>query len=165
MPTPHKHAAVIKAWADGAEIEVREPGGPWRKPLENPLWFTDREYRVKPKPHKWQKEIDAFYVEKKTIQCRKVGTSTWNTWTWDPGTFEDSSRRPDWRFDDSIFEFRIKPEPVACYGRVTMNDVEERQGFGLTFSFPYGKTATKGGQDNLKLTFEDGVLVAAEVLK
>ena len=46
----HKHAELIKAWADGAEIEF------WSKGLEKwvadlkPDWLTCCEYRVKPKP-------------------------------------------------------------------------------------------------------------------
>ena len=46
----HKHAELIKAWADGAEIEF------WSKGLEKwvadlkPDWLTVCEYRVKPKP-------------------------------------------------------------------------------------------------------------------
>ena len=46
----HKHAELIKAWADGAEIEF------WSKSSEKwvadlkPDWLTCCEYRVKPKP-------------------------------------------------------------------------------------------------------------------
>lgn len=48
---PHKHADIIKSWADGAEIEVRYPdeGNLWRA-CPNPLWSTVHEYRVKPTP-------------------------------------------------------------------------------------------------------------------
>lgn len=48
---PHKHAEIIKAWADGAEIDVRYPneGNLWRD-CPNPLWSTAHEYRVKPIP-------------------------------------------------------------------------------------------------------------------
>jgi hypothetical protein len=45
---PHKHAEVIKAWADGAEIEHNLGGNsPW-KATKDPMWYTDSEYRVKP---------------------------------------------------------------------------------------------------------------------
>lgn len=46
---PHKHAEVIKAWADGAEIEYRDPkdGEPWEL-VVNPCWIPEFEYRVKP---------------------------------------------------------------------------------------------------------------------
>lgn len=53
MNTPHKHAELIKAWADGAEIEVYNwfvEG--WLK-VENPVWMEDKEYRVKPQKPKW----------------------------------------------------------------------------------------------------------------
>lgn len=47
---PHKHAEVIKAWADGAEIEYRDPSGgdPWEL-IPDPHWIPEFEYRVKPK--------------------------------------------------------------------------------------------------------------------
>lgn len=48
MPTPHKHAEVIKAWADGQEIEYCQ-GGKWFESLV-PTWREEREYRIKPKP-------------------------------------------------------------------------------------------------------------------
>jgi len=46
---PHKHAALIKAWVDGAEIEY------WNITLKQwryvsiPGWLLDTEYRIKPK--------------------------------------------------------------------------------------------------------------------
>ena len=53
MSTPHKHAAVIKAWADGATIECKPLSPPihlnWIKVVSStPEWRTDWEYRVKP---------------------------------------------------------------------------------------------------------------------
>ena len=44
----HKHAAEIIAWANGATIEGRSPGGEWK--LTVPNWYLYCEYRVKPKP-------------------------------------------------------------------------------------------------------------------
>ena len=49
---PHKHAKLIKAWADGALIEY------WSKTTKqwtdveavNPYWRETTEYRIKPKP-------------------------------------------------------------------------------------------------------------------
>jgi hypothetical protein len=52
MNKPHKHAELIKAWADGAEIEVNCPKNGWVS-VSNPYWSDDREqseYRIKPKP-------------------------------------------------------------------------------------------------------------------
>ena len=42
MKTPHVHATIIKAWADGAQIEVRVNDA---KP-----WYPEDQYRVKPEP-------------------------------------------------------------------------------------------------------------------
>ena len=47
---PHKHAAIIKAWADGAEIQWRDIfDGKWFD-VESPTWKKDIEYRIKPEP-------------------------------------------------------------------------------------------------------------------
>ena len=52
MNKPHKHAELIKQWADGAEIECycRFTSRWFYKP--NPNWSESLEYRVKPKV-KW----------------------------------------------------------------------------------------------------------------
>ena len=53
--TPHKHADVIKAWADGASVQVRIPdSGRYSDKWEDipkhkiPRWEEMLEYRVKP---------------------------------------------------------------------------------------------------------------------
>lgn len=44
---PRKHSELIKAWADGAEIEGYEPGtGKWI-PISTPSWRKDADYRIK----------------------------------------------------------------------------------------------------------------------
>ena len=59
MKKPHKHAALIKEWADNPSIQIEcrpPPEGryqpEWRDLLseENPLWFETLEYRKKPSP-------------------------------------------------------------------------------------------------------------------
>lgn len=45
---PHKHAAVIKAWADGATIEYRCTLSPTWGVIDEPAFQKDVEYRVKP---------------------------------------------------------------------------------------------------------------------
>jgi hypothetical protein len=50
---PRKHAALIKAWADGAIIQFKEVayGREWENCLNNkPEWHEGTEYRVKPTP-------------------------------------------------------------------------------------------------------------------
>lgn len=46
--TPHKHAALIKAWADGAEVEQRyDETFKWAQ-VSCPSWHIDKQYRLKP---------------------------------------------------------------------------------------------------------------------
>jgi hypothetical protein len=48
MSVPHKHAEIIKAWADGYQVEAYNPErDSWISVVE-PGWFNDIEYRVKP---------------------------------------------------------------------------------------------------------------------
>lgn len=59
---PHIHADTIKAWADGAEIELKVgPGSNWQ-PTNKPAWVDCYEYRVKPTPVPlWAVAHDAFF--------------------------------------------------------------------------------------------------------
>jgi hypothetical protein len=72
---PHKHAALIKAWADGAKIEYKSIGfnNTW-KPTTTPLWGENDEYRIK--PHKHQEIIDAW-KEGKDIQFKTDQVPIW----------------------------------------------------------------------------------------
>ena len=47
MKTPHKLATLIRAWADGAQIEVLTSQG-WLACVHRPSWGIDYEYRIKP---------------------------------------------------------------------------------------------------------------------
>lgn len=95
MGTPHKHAEVIKAWADGGEIEVKSHGI-WL-PVVDPFWVPSCEYRIKPVPHKWQHLIDAQKAGKACQMSRGDGT-------WSDGHFD---------FDSKNREYRLKPLPVV----------------------------------------------------
>jgi hypothetical protein len=47
---PHKHAELIKAWADGAEIEVYDESlNRWVDVISAPAW-TSKRYRIKTEP-------------------------------------------------------------------------------------------------------------------
>ena len=49
MNKPHKHAELIKAWADGAEIQYKDEDLKWVNcGLRTPTWRDDHEYRIKP---------------------------------------------------------------------------------------------------------------------
>ena len=54
MSAPQNHAELIKAWADGAEIQFRAvPGhGDWQDEPRHLLWDAFAEYRIKPQEHK-----------------------------------------------------------------------------------------------------------------
>ena len=48
---PHKHAELIKAWADGHQIQIFDHGT-WLDYRENdtPAWNPEYQYRIKPQP-------------------------------------------------------------------------------------------------------------------
>jgi hypothetical protein len=47
---PHKHAELIKAWADGATIERYSWTEQKWKESNPPEWLPDSNYRIKPEP-------------------------------------------------------------------------------------------------------------------
>ena len=50
MNKPQKHADLIHAWADGAEIEFFDVTcNKWISP-DAPTWYEGTQYRIKPKP-------------------------------------------------------------------------------------------------------------------
>ena len=52
MNKPHKHAELIKAWADGAKIQWKD-GEHWVNCINGcPGWFEEEEYRIKPEEKK-----------------------------------------------------------------------------------------------------------------
>lgn len=78
---PHKHAEIIKAWADGHEIQVKcEFSNAWLD-VPDPLWNDFREYRIKPseKVVRWlwayrspmtdDLRVSAYYTEDEAFQC------------------------------------------------------------------------------------------------
>ena len=61
----HKHAELIKAWADGAEIEVKHPSnGSWWD-AKSPAWDLNYEYRIKPEPK--PDVVIRFYLESNSL--------------------------------------------------------------------------------------------------
>ena len=49
MKTPHKHAELIHAYADGAEIQLQNSIGEWMDE-KYPTWNLTAVYRIKPEP-------------------------------------------------------------------------------------------------------------------
>ncbi|HQR84614.1 MAG TPA: hypothetical protein PL192_06840 [Polynucleobacter sp.] len=66
MKKLHKHAELIKAWADGAEIEY-ESHGIWVDEAY-PDWYPEMQYRIKPEPKPdvvedvfvWKSPLDGY---------------------------------------------------------------------------------------------------------
>jgi len=66
MKTPRKHAELIKAWADGAEIEYQTPTGTIWTLSENGGFYPDYKYRVKPTP---KPDIILYANAQDTFKC------------------------------------------------------------------------------------------------
>jgi hypothetical protein len=65
MKQPHKHRDLIIAWANGEEIQVNNGNNTWDN-LQNPSWYEDTEYRIKPEVIKYRnalyKSANCYYV-------------------------------------------------------------------------------------------------------
>ena len=108
---PHKNAAVIKAWADGASIQYRPSTDQTFEVLDRPYFDGPGEYRIKPEPpvkHKWQDCIDAQAAGKK-MQLKGPCQKDW----------EDA--RGMLRFNDVETLYRVKPE-TASFRMAIIND-------------------------------------------
>ena len=82
MKKPHKHAELIKAWADGAKIQARDSDG-WKDVYENqPSWLDCFEFRIKPEPKSeetkekylylnWQDGENKWFITAAPFQCTK----------------------------------------------------------------------------------------------
>jgi len=66
MEKKHKHCELIKAWAEGATIEYKDPIGAWVTLNTSPQWREDSEYRIKHKfrmtKEHWQRVIDEEFL-------------------------------------------------------------------------------------------------------
>lgn len=72
MGTPHKHAELIKAWADGAKVQILTIHGRWEN-IERPMWASNSIYRIKPELKKVQFR---FYLNHSNqVKC---WTSAWS---------------------------------------------------------------------------------------
>ncbi len=103
----HKHADLIHAWAEGAEIEVLAAVEEWRT-TRLPSWLHTSTYRVKPEPDPYA-ELKAAHAAGKTIQMN-CGGPTRDDW-------RDQRTPPTWRIPAN--RYRVKPEePVDPYAEL-----------------------------------------------
>lgn len=72
MKKPQKHAEVIKAWADGAEIEYRGDESEIWTMASTPSWRENAQYRVKPEP----KPDVVMYRQIKVTRFPDAGSSS-----------------------------------------------------------------------------------------
>lgn len=112
MGTPHEYADVIKAWADGAEIEWKN-GNKW-EPIEKPNWIDQYVYRVK--PHKWQSVMDAAEWGK-PVEYRHLSAAGSLDADWLPA--HTPLDRMDLDYPD--IEWRVKPESLKYRVAVMRN--------------------------------------------
>lgn len=59
MGKSHKHRDLIRAWADGAEVQCKSTEGDWINCDWTPSWDSDDEYRIKPE----EPDIEKYGVE------------------------------------------------------------------------------------------------------
>jgi hypothetical protein len=59
----HKHAELIKAWADGAEIETLSKLQKCWVGVSHPAWEEDYEYRIMPEPKPEPKPDVVWYAK------------------------------------------------------------------------------------------------------
>jgi hypothetical protein len=104
------------------------------------------EYRIKPQPHKWQKEMDAQKAGK-IVQFRcSLSIGGFSRW------YEGNPSRGGWKFD-GVGEYRIKPEVFDVWCRCMPGSISMANRKEEFVSPP-----------NLKLSFEEGKLIGAEIL-
>jgi hypothetical protein len=77
---PHKHADLIKEWADGAKIEARylSAGGwtEWQLQEGGFIWYhTNAEYRIKPEPI--EDVIDYMLVDNNSSYLQSIPKVNW----------------------------------------------------------------------------------------
>lgn len=78
MGQPHKHAELIKAWADGAAIEVKCGVDNWEDIGGSPAWLDFNEYRIKPEPPKYP-QTKISHVEFHEIWKAQTGDVIWSS--------------------------------------------------------------------------------------
>lgn len=75
MKTPHKHAELIKAWADGAEIQFRYNANiPWSNVIGVCGWDKDCEFRIKPEP---KPDSNLYYRAHDYVRSNGASTVVW----------------------------------------------------------------------------------------
>ena len=75
MKTPHKHARLIKEWADGAEIQMSCGLAKWAS-VEFPTWCENCTYRIKPEPK--PDKVQRYRTHAHVRSCHVVVAEHWD---------------------------------------------------------------------------------------
>jgi len=117
---PHKHADLIKAWADGAEAEFFNTfAGRWVE-TETPSWDINTKYRIKD-PYRELKEAAAD--PEKQIRVANIANFPWR----------DAGTPWDWCLPVDQYEIRDKPKAKVKVWQWVMQ--HPKNGVYLTTSF------------------------------
>jgi hypothetical protein len=83
----HKHAELIKKWADGAKIQIKSENDDWED--VDPAWIEHCEYRIKPEYN--QSKGTRMNKEEIIEMARQAGfvTNEIKSYVISPYTFED----------------------------------------------------------------------------
>ena len=81
---PHKHAELIKAWADGGQLQYKPTKSDTWSNIPFASWDQDGEYRIKPEPPK--EEEPQYLYAYRHVDTSKImmsptflrDTSDWN---------------------------------------------------------------------------------------
>ena len=69
----HKHSDIIHAWADGAEIQVKNLNGEWMN-TPDPCWTDSVEYRIKPKIVKREGWVNIYRAHNPEMPDERPGS-------------------------------------------------------------------------------------------
>jgi hypothetical protein len=109
---PHKHAALIHAWADGAEIEYfATPVDKWQ-PCPAPFWSDDVEYRIRDPYH----HLKAA-AKDPTKQIRFKAADFWadanSSWAWTSPLEEYEIREKPKEPEDPYKELKLAAQDLT----------------------------------------------------
>jgi len=76
---PHKHAELIKAWADGHTIEVLTSNGVWEE-IPHPSWLATMPYRIRKEPKPDIVEETLLFWNMAIPVTANLKDSSWSRW-------------------------------------------------------------------------------------
>jgi len=96
-PVPHKHAELIKAWADGAKIERKCVYTDQWELIDSPGWVEEYSYRIKHQPVTIKKYTFYDRIERFITNNEDLNLMQPQFWYDNPKT---NLKRLEWTFTD-----------------------------------------------------------------